>query len=132
MPTVLIVDDSESVRISLRALFEAEQDFRVLGEAVNGLDAIGKAEELLPELIVLDLSMPIMNGLEAAETLKSNLPTTPIFVLTAHGGPEVDRAARAAGIDAVYSKGSDLQKMIGDARAIFSTSKRHRGAARGK
>ena len=132
MPTVLIVDDSESVRMSVRALFEAEPDFTVIGEAVNGLDAIGKAEELLPELIVLDLSMPIMNGLEAAETLKSSLPTTPIFVLTAHGGPEVDRAARAAGVDAVYSKSDNLQKMVGDARAIFATSKRHRGAARGK
>lgn len=132
MPTVLIVDDSESVRISVRALFEAEPDFTVIGEAVNGLDAIGKAEELLPELIVLDLSMPIMNGLEAAETLKSNLPTTPIFVLTAHGGPEVDRAARAAGVDAVYSKSDDLRKMVGDARAIFGTSRRKKGAARGK
>ena len=48
MPTVLIVDDSESVRISVRALFEAEPDFSVVGEAVNGLHAIGKAEELLP------------------------------------------------------------------------------------
>jgi two-component system, NarL family, nitrate/nitrite response regulator NarL len=132
MPTVLIVDDSESVRISIRALFEAEQDFSVIGEAVNGLDAIGKAEELLPELIILDLSMPIMNGLEAAETLKSSLPTTPIFVLTAHGGPEVDRAARAAGVDAVYSKGENLQKMVGDARALFSTRKQKKGAARGK
>lgn len=132
MPTVLIVDDSESVRISIRALFEAEQDFTVIGEAVNGLDAIAKAEELLPELIVLDLSMPIMNGLEAADTLKSISPNTPIFVLTAHGGPEVDRAARAAGVDAVYSKGDNLQKMVGDARAIFATSKRHREAARGK
>ena len=132
MPTVLIVDDSESVRISIRALFEAEQGFTVIGEAVNGLDAIAKAEELLPELIVLDLSMPIMNGLEAAETLKSSLPTTPIFVLTAHGGPEVDRAARAAGVDAVYSKGDNLQRMVSDARAIFATSKRKKGAARGK
>jgi two-component system, NarL family, nitrate/nitrite response regulator NarL len=132
MPTVLIVDDSDSVRIAVRALFEAEPGFSVIGEAVNGMDAINKADELAPDLIVLDLSMPIMNGLEAAETLKSSLPTTPIFVLTAHGGPEVDRAARAAGVDAVYSKGDNLQKMVGDARAIFATSKRHRGAARGK
>jgi two-component system, NarL family, nitrate/nitrite response regulator NarL len=132
MPTVLIVDDSESVRISIRALFEAEADFSVTGEAVNGLDAISKAEELLPELIILDLSMPIMNGLEAAETLKSSLPATPIFVLTAHGGPEVDRAVRAAGVDGVYSKGDDLRKMIDDARTLFSTRKQKKGAARGK
>ena len=71
MATVLIVDDSDSVRVSIRALFEAEPGFTVIGEAVNGLDAISKVEELSPDLIILDLSMPIMNGLEAAETLKS-------------------------------------------------------------
>jgi two-component system nitrate/nitrite response regulator NarL len=121
MPTVLIVDDSDSVRIAVRALFEAEPGFRVVGEAVNGMDAIDKADELVPDLIVLDLSMPIMNGLEAAETLKSNSPSTPIFILTAHGGPEVDRAARAAGVDAVFSKaGEDMDKMIASARATFS------------
>ena len=75
MPTVLIVDDSESVRASVRALFEAEPEFTVAGEAVNGMDAINKADELAPDLIILDLSMPIMNGLEAAEALKSTSPT---------------------------------------------------------
>ena len=125
MPLVLIVDDSESVRAAVRAMFEAEPEFTVAGEAVNGLDAIVKAEELSPDLIVLDLSMPIMNGLEAAETLKARWPTIPIFVLTAHGGPEVDRAARAAGVDAVFSKGDDLQRLISSARTAFA-SKPHK------
>ena len=133
MPTVLIVDDSESVRISMRALFEAEQDFTVIGEAVNGLDAINKAEELPPELIILDLSMPIMNGLEAAESLKSTSPSTPIFILTAHGGPEVDRAARAAGVDAVFSKaGEDMDKMIASARTTFGKKKGKKPTAKQK
>jgi two-component system nitrate/nitrite response regulator NarL len=122
MPTVLIVDDAESVRIAVRALFEAEPEFKVVGEAVNGLDAIAKAEELSPDLIVLDLSMPIMNGLEAAESLKSTSPSTPIYILTAHGGPEVDRAARAAGVDAVFSKGTDMDEMIAKARKAFAKS----------
>ena len=119
MPTVLIVDDSDSVRASVRALFEAEPDFTVVGEAVNGLDAINKAEELAPDLIILDLSMPIMNGLEAAEALKATSPATPIYILTAHGGPEVDRAARTAGVDAVFSKGEDLDAMLAKAREAF-------------
>src|ERR1700692_4358975 len=124
MPTVLIVDDSDSVRIAVRALFEAEPGFSVVGEAVNGMDAIDKADELVPDLIVLDLSMPIMNGLEAAETLKLNSPSTPIYILTAHGGPEVDRAARAAGVDAVFSKaGEDMDKMIATARTTFAKQK---------
>jgi DNA-binding NarL/FixJ family response regulator len=123
MPTVLIVDDSESVRVAVRELFEAEPEFKVIGEAVNGMDAIAKAEELAPDLIVLDLSMPIMNGLEAAETLKTNSPATPIYILTAHGGPEVDRAARAAGVDAVFSKTDDMDRMLVSARSAFAAKK---------
>lgn len=131
MPTVLIVDDSDSVRIAVRALFEAEPGFSVVGEAVNGMDAIHKADELAPDLIVLDLSMPIMNGLEAAETLKSTSPTTPIYILTAHGGPEVDRAARAAGVDAVFSKGGeDMDKMIASARTKFSKNNNNKSKKR--
>jgi two-component system nitrate/nitrite response regulator NarL len=126
MTTVLIVDDSESVRLTVRKAFENEAEFSVVGEAANGMEAILKAEELSPDLIILDLSMPIMNGLEAAETLKSSLPGTPIFILTAHGGPEVDRAARAAGVDAVFSKGDDLQKLITGARAMLTTRKQHK------
>jgi DNA-binding NarL/FixJ family response regulator len=123
MPTtVLIVDDSESVRIAVRALFEAQPEFSVIGEAVNGLDAINKADELEPDLIVLDLSMPIMNGLEAAESIKSTSPSTPIYILTAHGGPEVDRAAKAAGVDAVFAKGTDMDQMINKARDAFAAS----------
>jgi CheY-like chemotaxis protein len=133
MPTVLIVDDSDSVRIAVRALFEAEPGFSVVGEAVNGMDAINKADELAPDLIVLDLSMPIMNGLEAAETLKLNSPSTPIFILTAHGGPEVDRAARAAGVDAVFSKGGDdMDKMIARARTTFGKKKLNKSTVKQK
>src|SRR6202162_3584574 len=133
MPTVLIVDDSDSVRIAVRALFEAEPGFSVVGEAVNGMDAIDKADELAPDLIVLDLSMPIMNGLGAAETLKSTSPSTPIFILTAHGGPEVDRAARAAGGDAVFSKaGDDMDKMIATARTAFGKKRAKKHTAKQK
>ncbi len=119
MATILIVDDNSSVRKAVRTLFEAEHGFQISGEAVNGLDAIAKAEELQPDLIVLDLSMPIMNGLEAADVLKSRWPEIPIYILTAHGGPEVDRAAQAAGIDAVFSKEKDMPRMIARARAAF-------------
>jgi DNA-binding NarL/FixJ family response regulator len=130
MATVLIVDDSESVRIAIRALFEAEPGFTVVGEAVNGLDAIARTEELSPDLVILDLSMPIMNGLEAAETLKARWPVMPIYVLTAHGGPEVDRAARTAGVDAVFSKGEDMEKLITSARAAFAVPKRTKKPAK--
>jgi two-component system, NarL family, nitrate/nitrite response regulator NarL len=120
MPTVLIVDDAASVRVSVRKLFEAEEDFTVVGEAVNGLDAINKVAEFDPDLIVLDLSMPIMNGLEAAEKIKAATPKTVIFILTSHGGPEVNRAAAAAGVDAVFAKGSDMDDMVARARKALA------------
>lgn len=132
MPTVLIVDDSDSIREAVRALFEAQPEFSVIGEAVNGMDAISKAEELDPDLIILDLSMPIMNGLEAAETIKSVSPATPIYILTAHGGPEVDRAARTAGVDAVFSKGADMDNMIARARKEFAPQKSPKRSAKEK
>jgi len=69
--SVLIVDDSAYVRQALCELFKREGDFEVCGEAENGKDAIKKAQELRPDLIVLDLSMPVMNGFDAARTLKT-------------------------------------------------------------
>jgi DNA-binding NarL/FixJ family response regulator len=120
-------------------MFEAEKGFTVSGEAVNGLDAIAKTEQLRPDLIVLDLSMPIMNGLEAADVLKSRWPEIPIYILTAHGGPEVDRAAQAAGIDAVFSKEKDMPRLIANARAAFpgasknsKDAKKHKSAQSAK
>ena len=67
---MLIVDDNAFIRQSLCELFKREADFEVCGEAENGRDAIEKARELHPDLIVLDLSMPIMNGFAAARVLK--------------------------------------------------------------
>ena len=88
---------------------------------MNGLDAINKADEHDPDLIVLDLSMPIMNGLEAAEKYQGSFtPKTVIFILTSHGGPEVDRAAAAAGVDAVFAKGSDMDRLVAKARKAFA------------
>jgi DNA-binding NarL/FixJ family response regulator len=136
LATILIVDDSSSVRKVVRTLFEAEKGFTISGEAVNGLDAIAKTEELQPDLIVLDLSMPIMNGLEAADVLKSRWPEIPIYILTAHGGPEVDRAAQTAGIDAVFAKDKDMPRLIANARAAFpgksKSSKSAKSAKSGK
>jgi CheY-like chemotaxis protein len=81
--SILIVDDHEYVRRAVRSLF-ASTGLRVCGEAVDGVDAIQKAEELQPDLVVLDLSMPNMNGIEAARALKKIRPQLPILLLTAH------------------------------------------------
>ena len=97
---VLLADDSAIMRSMVRRLFESQPGFEVSGEAENGRDAVEKAENLKPDLIILDLIMPVMNGLDAAPLLKRLLPDTLIILFTQQEGSEVERLAQAAGIDA--------------------------------
>jgi DNA-binding NarL/FixJ family response regulator len=115
--SVLIVDDHEAVRRELRRLFQSQPEFTVCGEAVDGADAISKAEELSPDLVILDLAMPEMNGLEAAGALRFMLPEGVLFLLTAYKNRELELAAFQSGIRAVFSKYDDLDGLISRARA---------------
>lgn len=108
---ILIVDDHEHIRKIIRSVLEKESGFDVCGEAVDGFDAIDKAQELKPDLILLDMSMPRMNGIEAAPQLKKLLPQTPIVLFTSHG-PLVGFNARAVGIDAVIAKNAGMTTLI--------------------
>jgi chemotaxis response regulator CheB len=74
--TVLIVDDSAEIRRSLRSWFEQRGDWRVCGEAENGAIAVERVKSLSPDVVILDLSMPVMNGLEAARKIGSIAPKT--------------------------------------------------------
>src|SRR6266436_4619545 len=82
--TVLVVDDAESERIAIRTAIESRTKFRVCGEASNGVEAIRKANELRPDLVLMDLAMPQMSGLEAAKVLRNTMPTVPVVLLTLH------------------------------------------------
>jgi DNA-binding NarL/FixJ family response regulator len=115
--SVLIVDDHEAIRRGLRSLFRGHSEFAVVGEAVDGVEAIQKAQELSPDLVILDLAMPEMNGLEAAAALKYILPNVPLFLLTAHYSRELELAATASGICAVFSKHDCLEALIARARS---------------
>jgi DNA-binding NarL/FixJ family response regulator len=110
--SVLIVDDHEAIRRTLRVRIEALPEFSVCGEAVNGVDAVEKAQLLNPNLVILDFAMPDMNGLETATALRFMLPGTKLYLLTAHSNRELELAARDAGIDAVYSKYDDLSALF--------------------
>ena len=118
MPKVLIVDDHESIRRNLRLSLESA-GFTISGEAVNGFDAIEKAQEVIPDLVILDLAMPEMNGLEAAAALKHITPGVPLILLTAHASREVELAAFSAGVCAVFSKYGELDALIEHASAII-------------
>ena len=110
--SVLIVDDHEAIRRTLRVRIEELPDFSVCGEAINGVDAVEKAQLLNPNLVILDFAMPEMNGLEAATALRFMLPATKLYLLTAHSNRELEIAARDAGIDGVYSKYDDLSGLF--------------------
>jgi two-component system response regulator YesN len=105
---ILIVDDLEPMRKLIRAYLHEETGFLVCGEATDGLDAIDKAQKLKPDLIILDASMPRMNGIEAAPKLKKILPQTPIILFTSHERMMHGFDAREIGVDAVMTKDRGL------------------------
>jgi two-component system response regulator NreC len=92
----------------------------VCGEAANGEEAIVKAERLRPQIILLDLSMPGINGLTAARRLKRVLPEVPLILFTGHGDLFKSNEANAAGISAVFSKGESIIGVLDKARALAS------------
>src|SRR4051812_11422305 len=94
---ILIVDDNSAVRSLVRQAFELEPDFEIAGQAENGLEALEKAATLRPDLVVLDLSMPVMTGLDAAPQLKKRVHQVRIILFTVQEGSEIDRLAFAAG-----------------------------------
>lgn len=118
---VLIVDDNSAVRSMVRQVFELEADFEVSGEAENGQEAIEKAQNLKPHLIILDLSMPVMTGLDAAPHLRTALPNVRIILFTVEEGNEVERLARAGGIHAVVSKTQPTATLVSQAQALLAS-----------
>ena len=111
--SILIVDDSPAIRKSLRAMLQGSPEWRVSGEAVDGRDAVEKARQLKPDLIVLDLSMPVMNGLEAARELKRIDPSVPLVMFTTFKTDVLEKEALASGCSAVISKSESPQLLRG-------------------
>jgi DNA-binding NarL/FixJ family response regulator len=112
---VLIADDDAAIRRLLRRLIEEHCDWEVCGEALNGLDAVSKVGPLSPDLVVLDLAMPQMNGLQAAREIKKVAPYMPMLLLTVQDvSPELVHEARSAGFMGAVSKstGSEVVKGI--------------------
>jgi CheY-like chemotaxis protein len=116
---VMIVDDHAIIRRMVREVFEAE-DLEVY-DATNGAEGVQKAQELKPGLIILDLSMPIMNGLDAARELKVIMPHIPLLMFTNNAGGIVEKEAHSAGISAVISKSDTdgLKQLLASAKALL-------------
>jgi CheY-like chemotaxis protein len=114
---VLIVDDNATIRRIIRSQLEAA-GLEVCGEAVDGLDAIEKAELLKPDLIILDLSMPRMNGLDAARELRLICPNVPILLNTLHADVLRGQRELPAGITEVVAKTESLLERVLDNLAL--------------
>ena len=125
---VLLVDDNPLVRSLVRQVFELHPDFEISGEAENGREAVEQAENLKPELIILDLAMPVMTGLDAAPLLRKVVPDARIILFTVQEGREVERLARAAGIHAVVAKSQAASKLILRAQALLRSEQEHPAA----
>jgi DNA-binding NarL/FixJ family response regulator len=117
--SVLVVDDNAAIRQMLCCVLTLETDFAVCGEAENGRDAIEKAQALHPDLIVMDLSMPVMNGIEAARTLKILFPMLPVIIFSEYSDVFSEQEARSAGISALVSKSEQLSVLIDRVRALL-------------
>jgi DNA-binding NarL/FixJ family response regulator len=117
--TVLIADDNAFVRTALYEIFEREPDLHVCAVAENGRDAIEEACRLHPDLIVLDIAMPVMNGLEAARVLRQMMPNVPIILYSANPREVSEQFARSIGIYGMISKSERVSVLIDTVRGAL-------------
>jgi len=109
---ILIADDSKIVRRILTMFLQAQRDIKVCGEAANGIEAIEQAKKLQPDLILLDLAMPELNGVEAASVLKRIMPRVPIIVFTMYSENIGRSLTSAIGVDMVLSKPDGMKALM--------------------
>lgn len=114
MIQILVADDHEVVRQGVRSLLEAHRDWRVCGEAVTGREAVAKAIQDRPDVVILDVAMPEMNGLEAARQIRRAVPTTKILVLSVYEMDQLVQKFIDAGVHGYLLKG-DTGRMLVDA-----------------
>ena len=105
---ILIVDDNSTIRSSLRSWIEGNADWQVCGEAENGQIAVEQVEAMHPDIVILDLQMPVMNGLEAARQISHVAPNTAMVMFTMHPSAELLKLAQAIGVRDVVSKTDQL------------------------
>lgn len=115
---VLLVDDHAVVRDGIRARLERESGFEVVGEAINGRDAIHKVSELAPDVVLMDISMPVMNGMDAAKYLRENYPDTKVIILTMHEHKEYIQGVIRCGAHGYIVKDVSVGEMISAIKTV--------------
>ena len=116
---ILIVDDHEIVRSGLRRLVERQSGWEVCGEAVNGKEAIDKALALNPDLVLMDISMPVMNGIEATRQIRRLSPVTKIVIVSLRDDKSITAEAKNAGADAYVVKACASEILLQTIAAVL-------------
>jgi two-component system, NarL family, response regulator NreC len=115
---IVLVEDHRILREGLRAIFNAQPDLEVVGEAGDGGEAIHRAQELQPDVMVLDISMPRMNGLEAIKDIKRIAPSVRILILSVHKTDEYLFTAIRAGANGYLSKDASADELVAGVRSV--------------
>jgi two-component system, chemotaxis family, chemotaxis protein CheY len=115
-----VADDNAEIRKMLASVFLSD-GFKTCGEAENGKEAVELAKQIKPDVIILDLSMPVMNGITAAYELRRVFPATPIILFTLYGDSVAKAAASEAGVSLVLQKTVPLSELIDDAHELMGS-----------
>lgn len=118
---VLLVDDAADVRFLLRRTLESDGRFEVVGEAADGVEGVRLATKFLPDVAVVDLAMPIMDGFQAIPLIRGESPATKVVVLTAFRGSHMAAEAAGAGADAYVEKGSGFDSVVTTITSLYGT-----------
>ncbi len=120
---ILIADDHALLRVGLRTMLDTQPDMTVVGEAANGRDAVAKARELRPDVVVMDLMMPKLDGAEATRQIVESLPETKVIILTSFGTSADLVRAIANGAAGAQMKGSAIDTIIKAIRTVVAGEK---------
>jgi DNA-binding NarL/FixJ family response regulator len=116
---ILVADDHESVRKGVCVILGTRGDIEVCGEAANGREAIDKAQELKPDLIILDITMPVLSGIDAAEILRKTMPQVPILFLSMHQSRQIITEAKRIGVRGYVKKSAAAATLLNAVDALL-------------
>lgn len=120
---ILVADDQEYIRQGIRALIEASPGLEVCGEAENGEQAVQMTLEMKPDLVVLDITMPVMNGLDAAKAIRSCSPDTPILLVSIHNIETMIEDAKRIGVQGYVAKAQASELLVDAIQSIMRHQK---------
>jgi len=128
---IILVDDHYVVRNGIRALFDDVDDIEVIGEASNGVEAISKVKELKPDIAILDISMPQMNGLDAADIIHKQYPDTKTLIMSMHDNKDYILRSLEMGADGYLLKDSSKEEIVKAIKTVADCEKYYSGSVSG-